>query len=735
MKFLQVHTYYGPYLQGFASHHPELELCSHQAAMKSLLADGFGACHLLASHLDPREFDSRLLIPNFIEGQDAWCREFGFNPHERPDDLLRRQIAEVDPDVLYLSDPVTYDSAFVRSLSKRPALVLGWRAAPVLPTTDWSEFDVMVSNHEPTLQVAIQRGAKAIERFRPGFPHFLADAVKGEPEDSDVTFCGQWSTDHAVRNQWWLNLAKATLTQPRDFQLDYYLMAHAPRSLPAAVAMFNRGPRFGLEMHRALRRSRICLNAMIDMGQGQSANMRLFEIAGTGAFQLMEHHDDIGSIFEPGAEIETYRSHEELLEKIFYYLDHPAERRAIAKRGQERCLRDYSIERRARDFEGIIRRHLEVSRQSAGVMPVAQKPKPGHPTLRKRISASWKRSWNSVRKALFPRSPNRTAAPEKSHNPQAAPPEQSKRHSTEAHLAPLPLEQRPRYGYCPGCGSQDVKHLTRRPYSQTFMKWGVPDFHQSDIMPRFGDPLIPVSECRACGLNFVPERPQGLVDSLEANPKFFSLVIKGYQAESQPIVTEEWLDILMSSQTSLLTPFDRHHRYLLEFVIARKKPGGSFLDLGCNMGGFAAMVALSDKTCHVAGCEINSHCWDEFSRRYPALTLYRDPIGSAPVDRKFDLIFCSDVIEHIWDLDAFLRDIVAILADNGRLIFTTPNLKCDAAQAQGWDWWGFILPHHCQLFDARSLPALLSRFHLTTLEVASHGDEMILVCDKLPAQP
>ncbi len=726
MKFLQIHTFYGPYLQGFAVHHPELELCSHQAAMKTLLADGFGACHLLASHLNPRQFDSRLLIPNFIEGQDAWCRQFGVNPLESADDILRRQVAEFDPDVLYLSDPVIYDSAFIRSLPKRPRLVLGWRAAPVLPTTDWSLFDVMISNHEATLKLAIERGARSSERFHPGFPAFLAEAVKDEPETTDVTFCGQWSASHDTRNKQWLDLAKATHTQPRDFKLDYYLLAQSRAQLPAAIAMVNHGARFGLEMHRALKRSRICLNGVIDIGQGQSANMRLFEIAGTGSFQLMEHHNN-APYFDPGVEIETYRSKEELMEKIFYYLDHPDERRTIAKRGQDRCFRDYSMERRARDFEEIIRRTLDsTSKVAAGRNNKIRKP-----TLRKRISASLKR----LTRAIFPRPGNHMVIPQKPESLQTDPFARERQFSVEPPPTPLTLEYRSRRGRCPGCDSQDVVHLASRPYSQTFVKWGVPSFHKSDIMPRCGDPSIPIAECRACGLYFVPERPEGLIDSLENDPKFFSLVVSRYLAESQPIVTKAWLDRLMCSQASNLTPFEQHHRYLLEFVLARKSPADAFLDLGCNMGGFAAMIALSDKASHVAGCEITAYYCDEFLLRYPSLTLYRGPIGSVRLERKYDIIYCSDVIEHIWDLDAFLKDIVAVLTNKGKLILSTPNLRCDAAKAQGWDWWGFILPHHCQLFDSRSLPALLRRHHLTTLETVAHRDEIIVVCAKSSEQP
>lgn len=67
---------------------------------------------------------------------------------------------------------------------------------------------------------------------------------------------------------------------------------------------------------------------------------RNFEIPATGAFMLSEYSDDLATLFEEGKEAEFFRSKEEMLDKISYFLSHDVERREIASRGRERVMRD-----------------------------------------------------------------------------------------------------------------------------------------------------------------------------------------------------------------------------------------------------------------------------------------------------------------------------------------------------------------------------------------------------------
>jgi hypothetical protein len=84
---------------------------------------------------------------------------------------------------------------------------------------------------------------------------------------------------------------------------------------------------------------------------------RNFEIPATGAFMLSEYSDDLATLFEEGKEAEFFRSKEEMLDKISYFLSHDVERREIARRGRERVMRDCpDVVTRMKQMLGSIRK-------------------------------------------------------------------------------------------------------------------------------------------------------------------------------------------------------------------------------------------------------------------------------------------------------------------------------------------------------------------------------------------
>jgi spore maturation protein CgeB len=121
------------------------------------------------------------------------------------------------------------------------------------------------------------------------------------------------------------------------------------------------GEVWGLDMYRALARSRITLNRHINVAENNANNMRLYEATGVGSMLITDRKDNLGELFEVGKEVVAYSSPEEAAELIRYYLAHPAEADAIARAGQARTLRDHTYKQRMAELLPILERHLHAA--------------------------------------------------------------------------------------------------------------------------------------------------------------------------------------------------------------------------------------------------------------------------------------------------------------------------------------------------------------------------------------
>ncbi len=387
MKFLQILTFYEKYLQQFYAAHPELARASFREQTKALIEDGFGASHLFANHLSPYGYDAELIIVNCPEAQAQWCRENNCSEMGSPNWLYtvtKAQIEQIKPDILYLSDPITFDSRFIRSLSPRPKHVFAWRAATIPPETDFREMDLILTSDSVSYKKIIEHGARAVEFFVPGEPARFGEVVANESKEYDVVFYGQCTHEHLKRRELLTEVGKAPLGWQGEFSIAYFISAEEPAKLPAGITMYNRGSRWGLEMRRAIRRGRIALNVIIDFANAEAGNMRQFEVTGTGTFLLTQYHDSVKKYFEPGVEVETFRDTNELIEKVYYYLAHPDEREAIARRGQERFLKDHSMERRVEQLHVILERYTRKGPTEARAQ--VQSTRPTMESLEKAVS-------------------------------------------------------------------------------------------------------------------------------------------------------------------------------------------------------------------------------------------------------------------------------------------------------------------------------------------------------------
>ncbi|MEW6235307.1 MAG: glycosyltransferase [Candidatus Omnitrophota bacterium] len=101
------------------------------------------------------------------------------------------------------------------------------------------------------------------------------------------------------------------------------------------------------------RLSKISLNTF-NIQCVDSPTVRLFDVMACGGFLLTEHRPFMEKMFRIGVELETFRTREELRQKINYYLIHEDERRTIALAGQQAVRKNHLYRQRLqRIFQNI----------------------------------------------------------------------------------------------------------------------------------------------------------------------------------------------------------------------------------------------------------------------------------------------------------------------------------------------------------------------------------------------
>jgi spore maturation protein CgeB len=91
--------------------------------------------------------------------------------------------------------------------------------------------------------------------------------------------------------------------------------------------------------------AKVCLNTL-HYAEVDALNCRAFEIAGCGGFQLLTEVPAVRAHFEPEVEVSTFRSADELLEKLRFFIGNPQLALDIARRGRVRAHLEHTYEHR-----------------------------------------------------------------------------------------------------------------------------------------------------------------------------------------------------------------------------------------------------------------------------------------------------------------------------------------------------------------------------------------------------
>jgi SAM-dependent methyltransferase len=222
-----------------------------------------------------------------------------------------------------------------------------------------------------------------------------------------------------------------------------------------------------------------------------------------------------------------------------------------------------------------------------------------------------------------------------------------------------------------------------------------------------------VVRCTACAFHYLSPRPtESAMLELYADDGYFEGGEGGYDSY------EKQEQALRATSRRLLRNLHR-----------RGLTGADLLDVGCGYG------YLLDEARPWFRLRVGT----DFSPRAAARAarfaddVYVGGCDALPPDQRFDAVIATQVIEHVYHPEAFVRDLKARLRPGGWMLIATPDMASFWRRCMRRRWPSFKLPEHVTYFDRRSLARVMERAGLDRLQVIGypHAFPVPLIAAKL----
>jgi spore maturation protein CgeB len=371
MRFLILDSDYDAFLTTLYAEQSELARASYEEQMRVRAATCFADGGLYAANLRRIGQDADSVFVNNEYMQRAWAREHGVTlsdtrglfrlwsrkvPWSGRDkassfyEVLMAQIRHYRPDVLFNHDLHRISPEFLRQVKPHVKLLVGQHASPLPEGVDVGAYDLIVSTVPWLVDYFRGQGVKS-ELLRLAFEPAVLEHL-GAPDEAppiSVSFVGGVSPAHPSRQKWLEHMC-------RHVEVDVWTDSIDRLPPDSAIRRRCRGPAWGVEMYRILRRSLMTLNHHIDMAGPFAANLRLYEATGVGTLLVTDWKENLSALFEPGREVIAYRTNDECVEFVRHFLAHEGERARTAQAGQLRTLKDHTYSVRMRELVDIVAR-------------------------------------------------------------------------------------------------------------------------------------------------------------------------------------------------------------------------------------------------------------------------------------------------------------------------------------------------------------------------------------------
>lgn len=368
MKIFIIDTYYGVFLEDFYKKNPAWKSWNYQTHKQRLFAEHFSIADAYSKNLKRLGCDAEEFVLNNERLQKHWAREKGLAwrparfarvPKLRTwfasnwkSKIIRAQMDSFKPDVVFTRDIDSSDPKILEwAKTKFGAKIIGQLASPKPDRKKFSPYDLLVSALPNYIKLFQSWGKKA--EFLPlAFDEDIAPQLKKTREQYDIVHIGGYGPVHRERNEALEYLAK-------NLHVDFWGYSADQLAKDSPILKTYHGQAWGLPRYQIMHNAKITATKHItSVVDKYAANLTMFEATGAGSLLLVDWRENLSDYFEIGGEIVAYRSHDDLVEKARYFLEHEGERAKIAAAGQRRTLKSHTWSIGMKKFLEILKLHF-----------------------------------------------------------------------------------------------------------------------------------------------------------------------------------------------------------------------------------------------------------------------------------------------------------------------------------------------------------------------------------------
>lgn len=158
------------------------------------------------------------------------------------------------------------------------------------------------------------------------------------------------------------------------------------------------------------------------------------------------------------------------------------------------------------------------------------------------------------------------------------------------------------------------------------------------------------------------------------------------------------------------------------------------LDVGCGFG-FLVDYWQRVRGAEAVGVELASY--GAIGARLLGITVHRQDLQhcAALADRKFDVVYASEVIEHVDDPRSFVQTLARFVAEDGVVVLTTPAMEYVTAENSSPTLLAALAPgFHKFLLSRRALTETARSAGFAHIEVRRFGERQVLWASQAPLQ-